>query len=145
MDKDDNQWYIIKADLAHNHTMIQQQQIKFTPQERNLPDDVKERILLFRRAGCDVPQILSILEEEFSGQITWIYNDIYNYIYQSQGLASQRKLDAHEFIRTLELMKEKNSEFKFHYRTNSQTNQLESVIWMFPEQYVISITYFSQI
>ena len=134
LNSENNKWYIITLKEEHNHPMLKKEQLRFTQQERNLPEDVKDRILLLRRAGCDVPRILSILKEEFSGKITWIYNDIYNFIYRIQGSTIDRNLDAAELIKTLELMQEENPEFKFSYMVNPETNRLVHVIWMFAEQ-----------
>ncbi|CAG8778418.1 3059_t:CDS:2, partial [Gigaspora margarita] len=125
--------YIIALQEIHNHAMIKQEELRFTQQERNLSENVKERVLLLRYAGCDVSQILSILKEEFSGEITWIYDDIYNFIYRTQELNND-EFDASEFIHTLKLIQEENPEFKFSYIVNSETNKLEHVIWMFTEQ-----------
>ncbi|CAG8567977.1 8512_t:CDS:2 [Scutellospora calospora] len=77
-----------------------------------------------KRCRCDVSQIISILKEEFSEKITWIYDDIYNFIYRTQELNNE-KFDASEFIQTLKLMQEENPEFKFSYMVNFETNRLK--------------------
>ena len=59
--------------------------------ERIIPDDVKQRIELLRCAGVDVPIICAILKEEFGGCVTWVYDDIYNFIYQLEGSDSKKK------------------------------------------------------
>jgi len=55
-------------------------------EERTIPIEVQERILLFHHAGCNVLTIRVILKEEFSDIVTWIYNDLYNFIYQKEGI-----------------------------------------------------------
>ena len=39
-------------------------------EERTIPVEVQEKILLLRRAGCEVPTIRAILKEEFSDIVT---------------------------------------------------------------------------
>jgi hypothetical protein len=52
-------------------------------EERTIPTEIQERILLLRHAGCNVPTIR--VKEEFSNIVTWIYDDLYNFIYQKEG------------------------------------------------------------
>ncbi|CAG8541395.1 3115_t:CDS:2 [Scutellospora calospora] len=91
--------------------------------------NVKERVLLLRRAGCDVSQILFILKEEFSEEITWIYNDIYNFIYRTQELNNE-KFDASKFIQILKLMQEENPEFKFSYMNSLKNDYPKAVAYL---------------
>ena len=122
-------------DLTHNHQMVDESHRFFMSNERSIPNDVKQRIELLRRAGVDVPTIRSILKEEFGDCVTWVYNDIYNFIYQLEGSGSEKKeFDAEEFIKILEQFKYDNSEFFYDTDINNNTKRLERVIWMFPEQ-----------
>ena len=107
---------------------------QFMANERTIPPEIQERIMLLRRAGCDIPTIRSILKEEFSSIVTWIYNDLYNFVYQQEGTIEQRKLDANNFVKELENIKSENSEFWYEVKINSETNELRQAIWMFPEQ-----------
>ncbi|CAB4478770.1 unnamed protein product [Rhizophagus irregularis] len=121
--------------LTHNHQMVDEYHRFFMSNERNIPDDVKQRIALLRRAGVDVPTIRAILKEEFGDCVTWVYNDIYNFIYQLEGSGSEKKeFDAEEFIKVLEQFKYDNDEFFYYIDINNNTQRLERVIWMFPEQ-----------
>ena len=43
--------------------------------------------------------IRAILKEEFSDIVTWIYNDLYNFIYQ------KREFDVNNFIKELKYLK----------------------------------------
>ncbi|CAB4376203.1 unnamed protein product [Rhizophagus irregularis] len=58
---------------------------KKSQQERTIPVEIQERILLLRHAGCNIPTIRGILKEEFSDIVTWIYDDLHNFIYQKEG------------------------------------------------------------
>ncbi|RIB04766.1 FAR1 DNA-binding domain-containing protein [Gigaspora rosea] len=42
LNKENNKWYIIALQEIHNHAMIKQEELRFTQQERNLPDNVKK-------------------------------------------------------------------------------------------------------
>ncbi|CAG8725289.1 13524_t:CDS:2 [Funneliformis caledonium] len=59
-------WYLISVQLEHNHSMVSGIFHKFMSEEKIIPIEVQERILLLRRVGCNVPTIRAILKEEFS-------------------------------------------------------------------------------
>ncbi|CAG8592951.1 13552_t:CDS:2, partial [Racocetra fulgida] len=103
--------------------------------ERNISDDVKQQIELLCRAGVDVPTIYAILKEEFGDHVTWMYDDIYNFIYhlERSGL-EKRELDAEEFVKILEQIKYDNAGFFYYTDINEDIERLEQAIWMFPEQ-----------
>ena len=125
---------MIFVQLEHNHSMILENFHRFMSEERTIPIEVQERILLLRRAGCEVPIIRAILKEEFSDIVTWIYNDLYNFIYQKEGTLEKREFDANDFIKELEYLKSQNEEFCYEVLIDSETNELQQAIWMFPEQ-----------
>ncbi len=102
--------------------------------ERTIPLEIQEKIMLLRRAGCDISTICAILKEEFDGIVTWMYNDLYNFIYQQEGNVKKRKFDANNFAKELENIKSENEEFWFEIKVDSITNELQHTIWMFPEQ-----------
>ena len=124
-------WYIIFIRLEHNHTMILESSRRFMSEERKIPIEVQERILLFRHAGCDIPTIRAILKEEFSDMVTWLYDDLYNFIYQREG--ARREFDSNDFVKVLEQLKSQNNEFQYEVRF-SEANELQQAIWIYPEQ-----------
>ncbi|CAB4391049.1 unnamed protein product [Rhizophagus irregularis] len=64
---------------------------------------------------------------------TYLYNDIYNFIYNNGNGATKEKLfDAQYVVTLLEQHKIENNIFE--YIVNNNTNEFESAIWMFPEQ-----------
>lgn len=134
LDNTNGLWYIINMNITHNHQMVNEHYRFFMSNERFIPDNVKQRIVLLHRAGVDVPTIRAILKEEFGDQVTWVYNDVYNFIYQIEGSLEKRELDSEEFLKTLEQFKNDNSEFSYNADINEDTKRLERVIWMFPEQ-----------
>ena len=125
-------WYLISAQLEHNHSMVSGVYRKFMSEERTIPIEVQERILLLRRAGCNVPTIRAILKEEFSDIVTWIYDDLYNFIYQKEGI--RREFDSNDFVKDLEHLKSQDNEFCYEVLIDPETSELRQAIWMFPEQ-----------
>jgi zinc finger SWIM domain-containing protein 3 len=125
-------WYIIFLRLEHNHSMVSENSRRFMSEERTIPTEIQERILLLRRAGCNIPTIRAILKEEFSNIVTWIYDDLYNFIYQKEG--TNREFDSNDFVKELERLKSQDNEFCYEILINPETNELQQAIWMFPEQ-----------
>jgi zinc finger SWIM domain-containing protein 3 len=125
-------WYLIFVCLEHNHSMVSENSRHFMSEERTIPIEVQERILLLRRAGCDVSTIRAILKEEFSDIVTWVYDDLYNFIYQKE--EAKREFDSDDFVKELERLKLQDNEFCYEILINPETNELQQAIWMFPEQ-----------
>jgi hypothetical protein len=126
-------WHILTMKLDHNHEMIIPQHKKFLNSERMIPQDIKDRITIYHQAGCNVPTIRSILKQEYQGSETWIYDNIYNYIYHLEN-KSQHFFEANEFVNTLKQLKREISGFEYEIRVDESTNELLQVIWMYPEQ-----------
>ncbi|CAG8758433.1 12499_t:CDS:2, partial [Funneliformis caledonium] len=116
----------------HNHSIVSGIFCKFMSEERTIPIEVQERILLLRRAGCNVPTIRAILKEEFSDIVTWIYDDLYNFIYQKEGI--RQEFDSNDFVKKLEHLKSQDNEFYYEVLIDLETNEFRQAIWMFPEQ-----------
>ncbi len=53
-------------------------------EERTIPIEVQEKILLLCHVGCDISTIKVILRKEFLDIVIWIYDDLYNFIYQKE-------------------------------------------------------------
>ena len=71
--------------LEYNHEMVTPEHKKFLSNERIIPQEIKDRIIVYHQAGCNIPTIHSILKQEYKDLETWIYDDIYNFIYQLNG------------------------------------------------------------
>ncbi|POG62659.1 hypothetical protein GLOIN_2v1694616 [Rhizophagus irregularis DAOM 181602=DAOM 197198] len=94
-------WHILAMKLDHSHEMVNPEHKKFLHNERIIPQDIKDRIEIYHHASCSVPTIRSILKQEYQGLESWIYNDIYNFVYKLDGKLQQRFFEANEFINTL--------------------------------------------
>ncbi|PKY61485.1 hypothetical protein RhiirA4_486536 [Rhizophagus irregularis] len=111
LDSSNGLWYIINMNLTHNHQMVDEYHQFFMSNERSIPDDVKQRIALLRHAGVDVPTIRAILKESLVIVLHGVY-------------------------KVLEQFKYDNDEFFYYIDVNNNTQRLERVIWMFPEQHI---------
>ncbi|CAG8851737.1 18835_t:CDS:2, partial [Gigaspora margarita] len=108
-------WQIINMDLTHNHLMVKE--------------------IIDFLSGVDVPTICAILKEEFGDHVTWMYDDIYNFIYHLEGSGlEKRELDAEEFVKILDQFKYADAEFFYYVDINEDTKRLERAIWIFPKQ-----------
>ena len=68
--KETGLWTVAKCVLMHNHELVPEKLRCFMPDQRKIPDDVQERILILREAGIDIPTIQKILAVEFSSMVT---------------------------------------------------------------------------
>ncbi|CAG8839301.1 7314_t:CDS:2, partial [Gigaspora margarita] len=81
---------------------------------------------LLHRAGVDVLTICAILKEEFGDHVTWMYDDIYNFIYYLEGSGlEKRELDAKEFVKILDQFKYNEAEFFYYVDINEDTKRLD--------------------
>jgi hypothetical protein len=100
----------------------------FLNSERIIPQEIKDQIIVYHQAGCNVPTICSILKQEYKDLETWIYNDIYNFIYQLNGKQEQCFFEAEEFINILKQLKREIDGFEYEARVDVDTNELLQVI-----------------
>ncbi|CAB4386303.1 unnamed protein product [Rhizophagus irregularis] len=134
LDNNSGLWHILAMNLEHNHEMVAPEHKMFLSSERIIPQEIKDRIIVYHQAGCNVPTIRSILKQEYKDLETWIYNDIYNFIYQLNGKQEQRFFEAEEFINILKQLKREIDGFEYEVRVDVDTNELLQVIWMYPDQ-----------
>jgi hypothetical protein len=95
-------WQMIHVSLLHNHAMVAPEQRRFMSSERKLPENIKSEVLLLRRAGVSVTQIRAVLKVKFGKDTTWLYDDIYNFLYRQSGESAKRTLDAQSLIEALQ-------------------------------------------
>jgi hypothetical protein len=135
--KDDiRKWQIISAKLNHNHNFVSSEQQQFMNSERRLPEEVKSEVLSLHRAGISPSQIRTVLKVKFGANSSWLYDDIYNFLYKHAGSSDRKELDAQIFIETLKELQGDHPNLSFKYKLHPLTQQLQRVIWMFPEQKV---------
>src|SRR5688572_15504556 len=127
-------WTIAKCVLTHNHELVPEKLRRFMPDQRKIPDDVQERILILREAGIDIPTIRKILAVEFSSMVTWVYDDIYNLAYQHGTGGQDKNFDAQNFVTLLKQYKEDDPDFFYITKIDPLTNEFEAAIWAFSEQ-----------
>ena len=99
------------VDQFHQHFMLT---------ERFIPNDVKQRILLLKKAGVSIPIMRDILKEEFGKRVTWFYNDLYNFIYNLKD-SEKKEFKSENFLQLLNQIKEEDNDFIYHVYINSNT------------------------
>src|SRR6266542_342542 len=118
--------------LDYNYEMVIPEHKRFLNNMRQIPQDIKDKIKMYYQAGY-VPTIRSILKQDYQGLEIWIYNDIYNFIYQLDGKPYWHFFEANEFINTLKQLKREINGFEYEEaRIDESTNELIQVIWMYP-------------
>jgi hypothetical protein len=127
-------WHVISVILNHNHRMVSSEQRHFMNSERVLPDEVKSEVLCLHRAGIQPSQIRDVLKVKFGDNASWLYDDIYNFLYKHTATSHPKELDAQNFIETLQQLQGDYPNLSFEYQLHPSTRQLQRVIWMFPEQ-----------
>ncbi len=127
-------WHILAINLEHNHEMVTSEHKKFLNNERIIPQEIKDRIKIYHQAGCNVSTIKSIFKQEYQELKIWIYDDIYNFIYQLDNKLHNHFFKANEFINTLQQFKREINGFEYKIKVDTSSNELLQVIWMYPEQ-----------
>src|SRR6266498_2287133 len=97
-------------------------------------DDFITQVQNYHQAGCNVSTIKSILKQEYQELEIWIYDDIYNFIYQLDNKLHNHFFEANEFINTLQQFKREINGFEYEIKVDASSNELLQVIWMYPEQ-----------
>jgi hypothetical protein len=132
--EDNGLWIVVKINLMHNHELVPLQLRKFLPDNREISDNVKDKILNLHMAGIDVAKIKDIIQHDQPNE-TYLYNDIYNFIYNNGNCSTKQKVfDAQNFITLLEQYKAENNEFSYIVKIDNNTREFEAAIWMFSEQ-----------
>jgi hypothetical protein len=131
-DPSTGRWHVLQSQLIHNHPLVPPLQRRFMKNERKFPEEVKAEILVLKRAGLPVPQIRSVLATKFSDRVTWIYDDIYNFLYQTKH--ADQEFDAQELLDTLSDLQRDYPDLTFRYEVEPVSKRLVNVIWMFPQQ-----------
>ena len=56
--------------MNHNHDLIPKNLVCFMPNQKNIPEDVQQKIISLRAAGVDIPTIRNILRHEYGDMVT---------------------------------------------------------------------------
>ncbi len=121
--EDHGLWVVVKINLTHNHELVPLQLRKFMPNNREIPNNVKDKILELHMAGIDVARIQDIVQHDQPNE-TYLYNDIYNFVYNNgNGSIKQKIFDAQNFVTLLEQHKAENKEFAYIVKVDDNTKE----------------------
>lgn len=122
---------------THNHELYAEEEIQQLPQNRFIPEEVKDRILSLNSHGilkCD--QIMCLIENDYFPelQVTWTKRDVQNLLQQHVN----RKLETHNFVSLLHRKCADGWQINIHH--NEETLRLERILWISKtglEQYLL--------
>jgi zinc finger SWIM domain-containing protein 3 len=112
----------------HNHAMYSEDELASLPQNRYIPDEVKQKMLQLRSNGAlTTNQIKCLIEQQFFPEIpvTWTGKDVVN-LFQS---ATRTAGEATELIDHLQKL-QSESGWRIALHVNPETFRLERVLWV---------------
>ncbi|CAG8517734.1 2736_t:CDS:2, partial [Funneliformis mosseae] len=106
-------WHTLAVKLDHNHAMVISEHKEF----------LKSHKILEIKLKCIIKQVVmyQLLDK---GLETWIYDNIYNYVYRLDGKSHPRCFEANEFINTLKQFKREIYGFEYEVKIDESTNEL---------------------
>ena len=127
------QWVVVQFSNAHNHELLDSNEVRYLPAYRNISAVDRERILTLSKAGCNVHLITKALELEKGvkpGALTFTERDLRNFLQSSKNLNEEN--EGAELLKVCKFMKEKNPDFRYDY-TLDESNKLENIAWSYGE------------
>ncbi|KAF6153786.1 hypothetical protein GIB67_001019 [Kingdonia uniflora] len=124
-------WTIRQFHNEHNHELLEDDQVRFLPAYRKIPDGDRERILSLYKAGCSVRHILKVLLLEKGGgasQLPFIDRDVRNFLQSYKKV--DREIDAGELLNVCKIVKERDVDFSYDY-TIEENSKLENIAWTY--------------
>jgi hypothetical protein len=111
----------------HNHELFADDELGLLPQNRHIPEEVKQKILSLNHHGvltCD--QIICLIENDHFPdlQVSWSKRDVQNLLQQH----TNRKFETHEFVSLL--TRKRTDGWEIQIQLNEETLRLERIIWM---------------
>lgn len=123
------EWHITQFVKQHNHGLLPQEQVKFLPSYRTISKEDEQQILLYKKGGLSVRQIMRVMELEKNikhGDLPFLRMDIHNFL--SKDRQKNGQSDVMSFLRHCKLAKDENPSFQYDYTVDGQ-NQLEHIFW----------------
>ncbi|KAJ8441242.1 hypothetical protein Cgig2_033966 [Carnegiea gigantea] len=93
------EWQVTLFKDDHNHKLLSPKQVRFLSTYRSIDKETEDRILLFKKAGLSVRQIMHIIELENNvkhGHLQFLAKDIHNLFDKFSGMMGPT--DAMEYL-----------------------------------------------
>ena len=129
----DGTYKISQSFLTHNHPLLPPKLVRRLPANREIPEDIKREILLYKSAGIGISDIQNILRAKHGRETTqrWAVSDVYNIVYQIQ--AVEGAFQADKLLARLQQLRADDPEFAFEFEID-ENQRLKHVAWVFPSQ-----------
>eukprot|EP00912_Choanoflagellata_sp_UC4_P001761 UC4_evm7s1127 len=129
--KKNNKFTITEICNTHNHAELTEEEASLMPQNRFIPDDVKEKMKDLHALGClKGATINKLIQEDYfpNIKVTWTMKDVYNYF----GGLKTANAEASSFLKLLEEKRNTDPRWILKYDLNNVTMRLEHCFWMSP-------------
>ncbi|XP_020530447.1 protein FAR1-RELATED SEQUENCE 11-like isoform X2 [Amborella trichopoda] len=150
IESDISYWLVVTFDNLHNHDVLEPQEVRVLPADRNISESYKHRVQQFSKVGICVRDMMRLFEIERSlkpGELPFIDKDIYNFVCAMNN--ANRDNDVHILLTKGKQM-DRDKDFKYDF-TVSEDNRLEHIVWshgycsraykMFDDSVVFDTTY----
>lgn len=124
-------WSVVNFSNAHNHELMDSNEVRYPPSYRNISGVDRDRILALAKSGCTESVIMRALEMEKGvkpGQLPFTERDLRNFLQASKSI--NREGEGAELLRTCRSIKEKNPDFRYEF-TLDESSKLEHVSWTY--------------
>lgn len=123
------EWHVTKFIKEHNHNLLSPTGMRLLPINRVITTEDESQILLYKKAGLSVRQIIRVMElqkEVKHGDLSFIERDVRNLFVKMKKLVEVN--DAQRFIEDLKCAKQKDEKFQYIY-TMDDGRRLKNVFW----------------
>ena len=123
------EWHVTKFVINHNHELLSPLKVRFLPANRVITKEDKDHILLLKKGGLSVRQIMRVMELEKGvkhGDLPFFKRDIHSLYVKMRMMHAMN--DAMGLLQLCKVAKEKNSKFQYAY-TIDEESRLEHIFW----------------
>ena len=106
------EWYVTKFVIDHNHELLSPSEVRFLPTNRVITKEDKDCILLLKKGGLSIRQIICVVELKKGvkhGDLPFFKIDIHNLYVKMRRTHAMN--DAMGLLQLCKVAKEKNSKF----------------------------------
>ncbi|KAF1867087.1 hypothetical protein Lal_00049515 [Lupinus albus] len=115
-------WVITYFSNSHNHTLLDNKEVRFLPAYRDIPINDQGRILLLSKAGCSVSIIMRVFELEKgieAGLLPFLEKDIRNFLQSHSNVGKYN--DDSEVLKLCKSLKDKDDALLMYVVVNEHS------------------------